>query len=502
MISSKSNWPAALGALAFSGAAFSAYAEVAAPEAGSAAPGAQSAGDAALTAAAQLAQSDPDATTPNARVNIEAVPTGVPPELMSSQSKSKGLIADSHLNILLRNYSDYYHGYGFGDVKSENRHAWVLGAQANFESGFTQGLIGLGFDASLFGAFKFDGGKGAKNMVHVGRNGGGYNQLAWVYPGMYDVKARISETVLKYGLQMVDDNPFMESHDNRALPPTFLGASLVSDEWKNVSLQSGSFTKVDARGRMYLSSLKTAYGGVEFDRLSYLGGTWNYAENGSASLFANQADNVWRQYYASVQHSIGSVDAVKWTGFGNVYSTQSYGAANQGSIHNNAYSLSLSGQHGPHGILLGYQQILGDQFFDYVGETNGIFLVNSMDVDYNAPHEKSLQLRYTFDGKHAGLPGFSVKLWGVTGWGADASALANQYGLSGPRFSGAYWVNGQPLHGRHHEFGIIPSYTLQNGRFKDSRIRLTAMWHQGSAYYADASSYVYRIVVNVPMKVF
>ncbi|TKC87654.1 OprD family porin [Trinickia terrae] len=448
------------------------------------------------------AQNTPDAGTPDSRVDVEASQAALPPVTPSSQAKSKGLIAGSHLNFEFRNYSDYLHMPGSSDSDSVNRHAWVQGVMANFESGYTQGLIGLGFDASLYAAFKLDGGKGAGNMAHVAKGGGGYDQLAWAYPGIYDVKARISETVVKYGLQILHDNPFFEPHDNRALPPTFLGTSIVSNEFKNLTLQAGSFTKVDARGRTSLTDMTTAYGGTPFKRLSYIGGSWDYSDSGSVSLFANQADDVWRQYYASVQQSIGSVDTIKWTGFGNVYSTHSSGAATQGHIGNNAYSLSLSAQHGPHGILVGYQQILGDQFFDYVNETSGIYLVNSLDVDYNAPHEKSLQLRYTFDGKYAGLPGFKTMLWGATGWGADASAVANRYGANGPGFTDIYWRNGQPVHGRHHEFGIVPSYTLQSGRFKSSKVTLVAMWHQGSAYYSDSSNYEYRLVVTVPVKVF
>ena len=75
---------------------------------------------------------------------------------------------------------------------------------ANFESGYTTGLIGIGFDASLYAALKLDGG-GAGSMVHIAKGGGGGNQLAWAYPGIYDVKARISNTVVKYGLQAVDN---------------------------------------------------------------------------------------------------------------------------------------------------------------------------------------------------------------------------------------------------------------------------------------------------------
>ncbi|MEM5433777.1 OprD family outer membrane porin [Paraburkholderia diazotrophica] len=443
----------------------------------------------AKPAATTLAQATPE--TNNAVVNAEATQAVTPPEQLSSQAKSKGLVADSHLNLLFRNYADQFDNEG-----GPHRHAWVQGMQANFESGYTQGLVGLGVDASLFAALKLDGGNGAGNMVHVRKGGGGSDQLAWAYPGMYDIKGRISETVVKYGLQIVDNNPFLEPHDNRSLPPTFLGVSAVSNDIHNVTLQAGSFTKVDARGHTNLTDMNTSYGGTTFKRLSYFGGNWDYAPNGTVTLYADQAEDVWNQFYASISHSIGDVNSVKWAGLANIYSTHQTGSALQGHINNNAYSLSLSAQHGPHQVLLGYQQILGDQFFDYVNETNGIYLVNSMDVDYNAPHEKSFQLRYTFDGKYAGLPGFKAMVWGVTGWGADASAGAASNAI------GPYTRNGEYVHGTHHEIGFIPSYTLQSGRLKDTKITFIAMYHKSTAHYSDPDNMEYRLVVNVPVKVF
>jgi hypothetical protein len=438
------------------------------------------------------------ATTPNAVVGAESALTVNPPPARSSQASSAGFIADSRFDLEWRNYTDYFHEPGI------SRHAWAEGLQGKFESGFTQGSVGFGLDAALFGELKLDGGRGARNMVHLGRHGDGERRLAWAYPGMYGIKARVSESVLKYGLQDVS-NPFLDPHDNRALPPTFLGASLVSREVAGLSMQAGSFTKVDPRGQTNLVGLRTTYGRVAVKRVSYAGATWDYSPNGSASLYADQADDVWRQYYASVQHGIGSVQSIRLTGFANVYSTHEAGAALQGPIHNNAFSVSVSAQHGPHGLLLGYQKILGDQFFDYIDETAGVYLVNSMDVDYNAPHEQSLQLRYTFDGKYAGLPGLSAMVWAQQGWGADASDAAQLNGPNGPNgplFSAIYFRNGQPVHGKHHEFGVIPTYVVQSGPLRHAKVTLIAQWHVGSAYYSDSTNQVYRLVVTLPMRVF
>ncbi|MDE1179357.1 OprD family outer membrane porin [Paraburkholderia sp.] len=438
----------------------------------------------------------PAAETKNAVVNAEDAQTASQIVQVSSQAKSQGFIADSHLSVLFRNYSDYADVTG-----SARRHAWVQSAMLNYESGFTKGLIGFGIDASLYAALKLDGGTGAGNMVHVSKTGNGANQLAWAYPGIFDVKARISETVVRYGEQIVT-NPFVEPHDNRALPPTFRGITMTSNEWSSLSLDAGSFDAVRARGTDYLQKLSTSYGGTQFDRLTWFGGNWNFSENGTASLYADQAQDVWKQYYGSVTDSIGSVNTIKWTGLANLYATRGDGENRQGPIDSNAYSLSLSAQHGFSEVLVAYQKILGNQFFDYVNQTNGVYLANSMDVDYNAPHEQSLQLRYTFYGDQAGLPGFKAMLWAVTGWGANASAGASENASSSATYHDLYWKNGSYIQGRHHEIGFMPSYKVQSGRFKGTKVSLFAAWHVGSTYYSDTTSQEYRLTVNMPFKFF
>jgi outer membrane porin, OprD family len=418
------------------------------------------------------------------------------PATSSQQSDSKGLIADSHLNWLLRSYTDHL------ETKDANtRNASVLGSQLNFESGFTTGVIGFGADAGLFTALKLNGGNGAGNMVHVNPNGGGSNQLAWTYFGLYDLKARVSNTVLKYGAQIVH-NPFLEPHDNRALPPTFLGTSVSSTEIDGLSLAAGSFTKSLPRGQTHLQPLRTAYGGIQLNRFSYLGGDYAYSPDTKISLYASRAENVWDQYYSAVSHSIGDAGSLRWTGQLNYYATRNQGSSQQGAINTNAYSVALSAQHKAHTVMLAYQKIQGKQFFDYVGEGAGDFLSNSMNVDYNAPGEQSLQLRHTVDLGSYGLPGLKIMTWGVQGWGADASASAASYADPASSLHGLYWKNGEPVQGKHWEVGMIPTYVLQSGKLKGSSINLTLMHHRANAHYSDAGNTIYRLVLNMPMNIF
>lgn len=210
----------------------------------------------ALTAAAHADDTPAEAPSRHTEAPPDSSPNTEADAPLSSQAKSKGFIEDSHLNLLMRSFIEHDEFKGAG-----KKDAWVLGAQVVFESGYTKGLIGLGGDVSLFGTFKLNGGHGAGNRVHLSSSGdpSGANQLAWAYPGVWDVKARVSNTVLKYGQQLFD-NPFLVPHDNRALSPTYRGFSLASDEIKNLTLKAGTIDSVIARGMTTVTGLTTEYG--------------------------------------------------------------------------------------------------------------------------------------------------------------------------------------------------------------------------------------------------
>jgi hypothetical protein len=142
-----------------------------------------------LMAGTVLAHADETETDPPSR-HTEAPPSS-PPNTeadapISNQAKSNGFIEDAHFKLLFRSYSEHFEMEG-----AKNKDAWVIGNQAVFESGYTRGLFGVGFDASLFSALKLNGGQGAGNRVHLNADGTGQNQVAWTYPGVWDVKARI-----------------------------------------------------------------------------------------------------------------------------------------------------------------------------------------------------------------------------------------------------------------------------------------------------------------------
>lgn len=401
---------------------------------------------------------------------------------------------DSSLNLTLRTFMDRQE---IDDLIS--RQAWTESLQIKFESGYTDGLVGFGMDASAFLMLKVAASENAGNMVHIESNGQGSTGNTWAYMGRNLFKVRVGDAVVKYGLQQVS-NPFMESKDNRGLPPTFRGATMVSKLAPSLNFEAGSFTDLQGRGRSDLQPLTSFYGGTRIERISYAGGIWDFSKEGNLSMYVSQAQDLWSQSYLSFSESVGTAQSIQWTGNANMYLTRDQGRALQGDIDNKAFSVSLSATRGAFTGKLSYQKVLGDQFFDYVGDTWGIRLANSVGVDFVAPHEQSLQISGALDGSKLGMRGLKVFFWATDGWGADGSVSARKYAAIDSPLHALYFKNGVAVHGSHQEFGILPSWIVQDGRLRGSKLSFIAVRHLSSAYYSDSSSLEYKFTIETPLK--
>ncbi|MET3139928.1 hypothetical protein AAKU61_004311 [Undibacterium sp. GrIS 1.2] len=417
------------------------------------------------------------------------------PEERNAISRA-GFVRDSTMTLLFRNYAEVL------DIeRTTKRIGWVQGMQARFESGMTEGPVGFGIDFAPFVALKLDGGEGSRNLVHLEPDGSGQNDKFWSYLGTYAFKAEFSNTLFKVGKEMII-NPYLDPYDIRALPPSFRGTSFVNHSFSGLTLSGGSFNAVNARGATQLQPLSTNYGGTAYDRLSYVGGDWKLPGDIELSLYASQAKDVWNQYYVSASHSFGSQHAIRWQVKADSYFTYDQGKKLQGAINNKAASLMLSAKYGASNLVFGYQRIFGDQFFDFAGETAGIYLVNSMGVDYNAPHEQSAQIRYKIDGTPIGAPGFQLSLWGVKAWGVEAANEAKRNAATDANLHGLYWKGGLPIAGGHAEHGVQAKYTLQQGLLKGMSFMYIYIGHRIDPTYPSKNFEINRVMINYPVLLF
>lgn len=424
----------------------------------------------------------------------------------AGQAGAKGFIEDQSLTFTTRNFAsreqmkDSFHFNIKKDGYTEpthSRYTWVQGSQLKYASGYTQGTIGVGLDVAGFQAINLERGHGRIA-------GGGNRTLAdsdgdavaeWSKIGLASLKLRTSNTVLRAGRQQ-PETPVFNPIDNRALPSSFDGLSLASNEVSGLDLQGGTFTRASPRTGSDREHFTTEYGTreVRADRYSYLGGSYAISDKLKVTAYGGQFEDVWNQYYFGASHDLGDPASLALNTSLNYYHTGDTGARKAGYIDNDAYSLAFTLTRGAHAVLLGWQQIRGDEYFDYVHETSAIYLANSLLSDYNGPNEKSLQLRYSTDWAGFGVPGLTSMVWYAKGWGIDGTHY------DGDR-NGAYGnyaeVRNQDDE-RHHELGLSAGYTLQDGPLKSSNFRLSYMKHLASQNQVDGSVNEIRLVSNFP----
>lgn len=309
----------------------------------------------------------------------------------------EGFIEDSTARVIARNM--YFNRNALSDYPDSR--GWGQGFQLDYQSGFTQGEIGFGADASAYSAYKLDGGRGTVGTGMFPADGEGEATESSTLNA--SVKMKWSNTVIKYG-DLRPYNPVFATPDLRLMPMTARGFQLLSTDIDKVSIDIGHF--YSSRGYTSTShdgGFKAGYAGVDAGDVDYAGFTYQPVEEGSVGFYVSRAEDLWRQYYVNANYSL-PLAAEQTLGFDfNLYRSLDEGQANAGAINVTAWSLATTYGNGPHTLSLSYQKVHGSQPFDYLMASDGtymdsIYLANSSQYgDFNGPGEQSIGLGYAYD---------------------------------------------------------------------------------------------------------
>ncbi|MBC3410433.1 OprD family porin [Pseudomonas sp. SWRI51] len=421
----------------------------------------------------------------------------------SAQSQATGFVDGQSLSGSTRNWYARERAtraplwkYTKSDGSRHDTHSrdnWLQGNILNYSSGFTQGTVGFAVEAAAYNVIALERGRaavaGPNNRTLTHSDGDPIGQ--WSKLGLGNVKARVSNTTLTLGRQSVD-TPMIAYIGNRALPSSFQGAFVHSAEFDNLSFDLGTFDRVSPRTEQSLSKFRSEYGaaGLETDRASTAGLNYQPFKSLTTSLYASSVEDFWNQYYFGASHVLGDSSLLSLTTGLNYYKTVDAGSKKLGDIDNDTYSLSFGLTHQGHTLSASWQQVMGNEYFDYLHETNGIYLANSLLSDFNGPNEKSLQISYVLNMAQYGVPGLKFNLYKARGWGID-----------GTHYRGtAYDVRGMDGE-NHYEWGVGTSYAVQSGILKDSTIRATYTAHRASKAQADGSLDELRLVTTIPFNI-
>lgn len=191
--------------------------------------------------------------------------------------------------------------------------------------------------------------------------------------------------------------------------------------------------------------------------VAYAGGDYQATEHWSVSLYGSRQKDAWDQYYAGTSFNYPLDDKLSLLGGANYYKVKDQGRQVMGELDNDIWSVRGGFAYGPHQVLLSYQRNNGDDDFDYLRQTDSIYLDNSIQYsDFNSPKERSLMLRYDLDMAAFGVPGLSFMTRYGKGWDADYSNANSVYMRTD--------ANGNPLtnQGRW-ERDVEVKYVVQGG---------------------------------------
>lgn len=430
-------------------------------------------------------------------------------ETPTTQAQAPGFVDGSHLGLNLRHYYANQHTRRstYLGIKKEDglertriRETWVQTAMLNYSSGYTQGAVGFGLDASLFSAINLERGHGrvANGGDRVLVDSDGDALPTWSRLGVGDLRLRFSSTEVKAG-RLLSDNPILRYKDNRALPSSFQGVGLFSNELDWLSLQAGSFERAIPRTGTGSEKLTTTFGNRAYSgsRISYLGGMAKTPYGLDVSLYTSRFEDMWQQTYLGLTQLIGDRREIALKTALNYYHTEDQGEQRLGYIDNDAFSLAFTASHRAHSLTLAWQQVFGDEYFDYVWESTGNYMANSLYSDYNGPNEKSWQLRYDLDLASFGVPGLTTSLWHAKGWDIDGTHYS---GDRNGRNTG-YNVRGLD-NAKHDENGLMVAYVVQSGALKNAVFRTIVYNHRATGGQIDGSYDEVRLVANLPMWIF
>lgn len=401
--------------------------------------------------------------------------------MASAQDDSKGFVEDSTLSINTR-LLNFGRDFRNNDTGKSRVNETGLGFNGLFQSGYTQGTIGVGVDVIGLLGVKLDSGKGRSGtgLFPTGADGRSQDDYS---KGGGAVKFRISDTVLKVGDQYTTA-PVFASDDSRLLPELPQGISITSNEIKGLKLEGGHFTSSVAQAQTFHDSLGLT-------KTDFIGGVYALTPEVSASLYYAKTEDYWKKTYANLNwtHALSNEQSLA-VDF-NIYSTKSDGLGlqraekdNTTKLDNRAYSLQGAYTIQAHTFTLAYQKVSGDGDYGYGVDGGGtIFLANSIACsDFNAEDEKSWQARYDLNMATFGVPGLSFMTRYVSGSGANTGTTSN---------------------GKEWERDIEAKYVVQSGPAKDLSLRVRQATYRSSdgVYYGSASIDELRLIAQYPLNI-
>lgn len=394
----------------------------------------------------------------------------------SAQSESKGFIEDSKLDVFSRALymnRDFRNG-AQGNTTSDGgrkgyREETGLGVRVLFESGFTQGTVGVGVDAHSLTSVILDSGKGRTGTDQFSTDSNGNPEDTQSEVGGA-IKFRVSDSVLKYGNQMVD-TPVFSTDDSRILPEVATGTLITSDEIKGLNLTAGRFTALSGQ-------TPTTRDSGELTSINFGGASYQFTDDFSATAYASRVEDHFNKRYLNLNYTLGDLNLDF-----NAYRTTDTGKKLSEEIDNTVWSMAAAYTLDAHTFTVAHQRSTGNSGYTYGIDGGGtIYLANSVQLkDFELEDERSWQLRYDLDMATFGVPGLSFMGRYVRGDNINVGDNAQD--------------------GKRWERNLEAKYVVQDGAAKDLSFRVRQATYRATESVGTADIDEVRLIVEYPLSI-
>lgn len=393
-----------------------------------------------------------------------------------------GFVDDGKLKLQLRNV---YFNENFRDEQGlspraaasakHERTEWAQGFLLDYQSGFTQGTLGVGLDALALVGVRLDSGRGrsGSGLLPVHDDGRAADEFS---SAGLTAKARLGQTVIKHGT-LLPKTPVLVYNDARLLPQTYQGTQLTSTDIDGLSLTAGHLDKFKLRDSSDSTGLYLdGYSGNASGDFSYVGADYAVGKPLRLSYFHARLDGFYRQDFAGLVHDLPLAGGVLTSDL-RYFRSRDSGAAHGGAIDNDLYSGQLAYAHSGHTVGAGYQVLDGEAGLPYISGATVYSFSNVGIGKFIEEQEKTWMASYAYNFAAAGVPGLTF----MTRYLSGDNGRAGEAGIKEWERDAelAYVVQGGPLKG----LGVrLRNYVYRSdfARGRDSnRVYLTydiALW--------------------------
>ncbi|NWL44476.1 outer membrane porin, OprD family [Pseudomonas hunanensis] len=325
---------------------------------------------------------------------------------------ASGFVDDSKLKLQLRNvyFNENFRGEqgmsarAAATAKSE-RVEWAQGFLLDYQSGFTQGTLGLGLDALGLVGVKLDSGRGRSGtgLLPVHDDGRAADEFA---SAGITAKARLGSTVVKHGT-LLPKTPVLVYNDARLLPQTYQGTQLTSTDIDNLTLTAGHLDRFKQRDSSNSTGLYLdGYGGPASGDFSFAGADYAVSKQLRLSYFHGELEHFYRQDFAGLVHDLPLGGGVLTTDL-RYFKSRDSGTAYGGGIDNDMFSGQLSYAHSGHTVGAGYQVLDGEAGLPYISGATVYSFSNVGIGKFIEEEEKTWMASYAYNFAAAGVPGLT-----------------------------------------------------------------------------------------------